>query len=403
MTDWWFPTAFSSWRPGDGSEEDQALHRVLRSGQLTMAEEVRQFEIEFAAFHGRKYAIATNSGSSANLLAVSCLFHKHRSPLRRDDDEWRGRHAVTPALAWNTTYSPCVLNGLKLVLADVDASWNAPANNPDWGYAAGCPRLIVICPILGNAAYGAEWAQVAKESGAYLIEDACESFGAVDPEGQRCGTRGLLSTFSFFYSHQISGIEGGCIVTDDEELANLCRILRAHGWTRDVWHDPLGNPSRPPRFELEYEFTHFGHNVRPLEMHAAVAREQLKKTAEFQAARWSNYVLFRNLVRNLPITLPQLRGAPNPFSLHFTCESEEVRRDLVAALRANGIDCRPPTGGSLRLHRVGASYASQQTPNADAIHRTGLFLGCAPFDISDKIEKAAKVMRAVFDAKARAA
>jgi CDP-6-deoxy-D-xylo-4-hexulose-3-dehydrase len=383
------PTAFSSWRPGDGSEEDQATQRVLASGQLTMGPEVAALEREFADFHGRAHGVMVNSGSSANLVAVAALFCKNINPLRRDDDNWRGRHAVVPALAWATTYAPLVQHGLKLVLADCDDTWNAPLDERDF------PSVAVICSILGNPCYGEEWQRAAINCGAYLIEDNCESFAAVAPGGQLCGNHGLLSTFSFFWSHQISGIEGGMVLTDNDDLADKCRMLRAHGWTRDV--------AKAGRFDQEYDFRVMGYNVRPLEMHAAVAREQLKKTAQFQAARWSNFVAFRNLVRDVPVRIPTMRGTPNPFGLHFLCEREADRADLVAALRANGIDCRPPTGGSLRLHRYGAPYANQATPMADEVHRRGLFLGNAPFDISGKIEKAVRVMRAVFDAKARAA
>ena len=387
MTDWDHPTAFSLW----GEEEKAAIDRVLTSGQFTMGEEVREFEAEFAEHHGRTHAVMVNSGSSANLVAVAALFCKNVRPLRRDDDNWKGRHAVVPALAWATTYAPLVQHGLKLVLADCDATWNA-AVHPD----SGLPSIAVICSILGNPCYGEEWQKLAIESGAYLIEDNCEShFGAVGPDGQFCGNHGLMSTFSFFWSHQISGIEGGMILTDNDDVADKCRMLRARGWTRDV---------RPAEgFADEYRFEVMGYNLRPLEMHAAVAREQLRKAVQFQEARLENWQWFEHRATNLPIRLPKMRGTPNPFGLHFLCEREADRAGLVAALRANGIDCRLPTGGSLRLHKYGAPYANQATPMADEIHRRGLFLGNAPFDIRDKIDKAVKVMRAVFDAKARAA
>lgn len=401
---WDYPSAFSSWHPTGLSEETMAIARVMRSGQLTMGPEVAAFEREFADFHGRKHGIMVNSGSSANLVAVACLFHLRRNPLRRDDDEMRGRYALVPALAWSTTYAPLVQHGLKLRVADCDATWNAePAimGQP-------MPRVAVICSILGNPCYGGQWRAAADHAGAFLIEDNCESFGAkcFHPNIGRtlCGKFGHLSTFSFFWSHQISAIEGGMILTDDEEMANLCRILRAHGWTRDVWHDPQGDPAAPPRFELEYEFTHFGYNVRPLEMHAAIAREQLKKAEAHQEARRRNASIFREMVgEHLPILHPVINGVTNPFGLHFRCDYKEDRPYLVEALRANGIDCRLPTGGSLRLHPYGSAVAAQQTPFADMIHQAGLFLGNAPFDISDKIEKAVKVMRSVFDARARAA
>jgi CDP-6-deoxy-D-xylo-4-hexulose-3-dehydrase len=375
---WDFPTAFSLW---DDSER-AAIERVIKSGQFTMAGEVAALEREFADFHGLRHGIMVNSGSSANLIAVASLFHKKHQPLRRHDDSWRGLNAIVPALAWSTTYAPLVQHGLNLILADCDATWNAPIPSR----AAMLPRVAVICSILGNPCYGEEWEKLAIDDSIYLIEDNCESFGAIDAQGQLCGTRGILSTFSFFYSHQISAIEGGMILTDNDELAGLCRMLRSHGWTRDI--------KKPERFEDEYDFQVMGYNVRPLEMHAAIAREQLKKTAQFQAARWANYVAFRNMTMRLPITLPALRGAPNPFGLHFTVNGgQECRRRLVGALRAAGIDCRLPTGGSLGRHCYGFPWANQPTPNADLIHDTGLFCGNAPYSIEEKIHRLAEVIR----------
>ena len=401
-----YPTAFSCW----GEEEREAIARVVASGQFTMAGEVEAFEHEFAAWHGRKHGVMVNSGSSANLVAVAALFAKRENPLRRrdaragyrwdgnghgekrDPDDTLGDVAVVPAIAWSMTYAPLVQYGLDLSLADVDATWNAYVPTPPLPSLA---RLVVICSILGNPAYGAEWLAKADAAGAYVLEDNCESFGA--SQGDRlCGTFGTLSTFSFFHSHQISAIEGGMILTDNEELRNLCRILRAHGWTRDVWHSPTFEKAAPPRFDLEYEFTHFGYNVRPLEMHAAIARAQLPKQAEFAKARLANAGLFRSLMWNLLLDhqrwLPE--SHPNPFGLAFLCPSNVDRARLAAAFRAEGIDCRLPTGGSFRCHPYGAEWRNQQTPAADDVHRRGMFLGNAPYDISYKIERAVRVMRA---------
>lgn len=356
-----------------------------------MAGETEAFERECADFHGRKHGIMTNSGSSANLVAVAALFNTSKGPLRRHDDSFRGQRALAPAVAWSTTYSPLHLFGLKIVLSDVDATWNAQAPDGD-----ALPRLLVLCPILGNPGYGAEWLNAAVRAGSYLLEDACESFGAVYSDGKLCGTKGHLSTLSFFYSHQISGIEGGMILTDDDELADWCRVIRAHGWTRDI--------RRPERFEDEYDFvTLDAFNVRPVEMHAAIAREQLKKAEAFQRARIENLMRFVTQIAGLPIKMQVSNGVQNPFGIAFTCERVADRADLVAALRANRIDCRLPTGGSYRLHKYGRACAGQSTPVADFVHRHGLFLGNAPYDIGEKIDKAVKVIRAVFDAKARAA
>src|SRR5262249_16418346 len=158
--------------------------------------EVEAFEHEFAAYHGMKHAVMVNSGSSANLIAVACLFHKSENPL------YRNNVAAVPAIAWATTYAPLVQHGLHLLIEDVDETWQAVKTS--WEPPIVQPRLRMFVPILGNAL--AVWDTVSD----YMIVDCCESIG-VRIDNQLCGTRGHLNTFSLFYSHQLSAIEGGVI------------------------------------------------------------------------------------------------------------------------------------------------------------------------------------------------
>lgn len=379
---WWFPTAFSTW----DDEENEAIARVLDSGRFTMGPEVEAFEREFADYHGMKHGIMVNSGSSANLVMIAALFEleQNRSGISRGDQ------VIVPAIAWSTTYAPLVQYGLKLSLVDVDHSWNADPLLE----AVEEPALIVGCSVLGNPCPAASWETIAGVTGGVYVEDNCESLGAF-AAGSRTGTCGLMNTFSFFYSHQISAIEGGMILTNDDECAKLCRMLRAHGWSRDV--------EAPKTFSEEYDFRVFGYNVRPLEMHAAIARVQLRKLDAYNVIRRANLEMFRELVKNLPIELPTMTGRPAPFGLAFALREltldgkpfATVRDDLVHAFRAQGIDCRLPTGGSFRLHKYGALWANQETPNADRIHRTGLFLGNGALDLSAQITKAAEIMQQV--------
>lgn len=369
-----YPTAFSIW----GDEERTAIDRVLTSGRLTMGEEVAAFEREFADFHGRAHGVMVNSGSSANLIATAALFHvKQRRPLKYGD------MALVPALAWSTTYAPLVQHGLGLKLMDCDAGWNADVYDPMFDPTGA--RLLVGCSILGNPANFEAMRTAAGVLDAAFIEDNCESLGARTPDGKLCGTFGLMSTFSFFFSHQISAVEGGMILTDDEEMASLCRILRAHGWTRDV--TPAGS------FAEEYNFVAFGYNVRPLELHAAVAREQLKKLPKFIEARLANLGLFRRLTEGLPISHPDMAGDPSPFGLHFTVDAPGRRQALAAALRLAGIDCRLPTGGSFTRHPYGRPWGFQETPRADWVHDAGLFLGNGALDLTHEIAAAVDVIR----------
>lgn len=379
--EYWYPTAFSLW----GDEERAAIDRVLTSGRLTMGEEVAAFEREFADWHGRKHGIMVNSGSSANLVAVAAVAAVQESRGGAPNRRW----ASVPALAWSTTYAPIVQHGYQLKLLDCDETWNAAVGG-SWDRAS----IIIGCSILGNPAHLEAWKNRADSIGAAFIEDNCESLGA-SIDGKLCGTFGLLSTFSFFYSHQISAVEGGMILTDDDELAALCRVLRAHGWTRDV--DSPSSRVFPGTFDVEYNFVAFGYNVRPVEMHAAIAREQLRRLRGMNWRRQVNYEFFCKSAAGLPIEHPRITspGGYAPFSLHFKVKDSETRRRLAIALRAAGIDCRLPTGGSMRLHPYGKPWRDQLTPVADDVHRRGMFLGNAPFDISEKIERAVQVMRSV--------
>lgn len=365
-----YPTAFSLW----GAEERDAISRVHASGRYTMGPECEALEHEFAQYHKRKFAVGCNSGSSANLLAVAALFHLSSNPLKRHD------RVVVPALAWSTTYAPLVQYGLDLVLADCDETWNA---SPDVDMDR--VRLIVGCSILGNPAYLRGYAAVAEYRGIHFINDDCETLGG-RIDGRTTGSFGLMATSSFFWSHQLSAIEGGMVLTDDAECYRLLKMLRAHGWSRDV--EP------PATFQDEYDFRLFGYNVRPLEMHAAIAREQLKKLDHFIYERLVNLNLFSAYDLHGVVGQRWL-GMRSPFGIAFTVETPEIRQRLATALRAASIDCRLPTGGSFTKHRYGAPWRDQPTPNADRIHETGLFLGNAPFDISSQIEKAVKVMRSV--------
>lgn len=365
MTGWRYPTAFSCW----GVEERAAIARVMASGRHTMGPEVEAFEHEFAAWHFRKHGIMVNSGSSANLVLAHALVHEHGLS---------GRSTIgVPALAWSTTYAPFVQLGMRLALFDCDDTWNAV---PD-GRVRQC-NVLVLCSILGNPVRLQKWVEREPQ---VIIEDNCESLGA-GADGNICGRLGAASTFSFFHSHQISAIEGGMILTNNDKLAKLCRMLRAHGWSRDI--------EEADSFEREYDFRVHGFNVRPTEMHAAIAREQLKKLPQFVSARIKNLAAFTEAVQGLPIEQPRVDGTPSPFGIAFTVDAgRDARRRLAGALRERGIDCRLPTGGSFTRHAYGARWAAQMTPEADRIHDTGMFIGNAPWDISGLVEEAVEVMR----------
>jgi CDP-6-deoxy-D-xylo-4-hexulose-3-dehydrase len=274
----------STWGP----EENEAIHRAIECGRFTMGEQVATFEREFAAYFGMKHGVMVNSGSSANLVAVAALFYKKDRPLRRGDE------VIVPAISWSTTYHPLQQYGLKLRFVDVDLNTlNIDVSKLKHALTPRT-RAIVVVSILGNPAALDVVEQFAREHHLYLLEDNCESMDA-ELNGRKTGTFGHLNTFSFFFSHHISTMEGGIVLTNDLELDHLLRSLRAHGWTRDL---PPGSPLFEPRGDDHFEAYRFilpGYNVRPLELSGAVGREQLRKLPAMTERRRSNLAVFQRL------------------------------------------------------------------------------------------------------------
>jgi CDP-6-deoxy-D-xylo-4-hexulose-3-dehydrase len=352
--DYAYPVAFASWNDA----EHRAIARVIASGQYTQAEEVAAFERELAAYHRVAHCVCVNSGSSANMLAIQALFHVKEHPLERGDT------ATVSAFAWATTWSPAIHAGLGLDLADVDDTWNVCQT---FSYDV---DLGIFTSMLGNPIH-----DIVRVGAERTIEDRCESIGTGSP----CWAD--MTTLSFFYSHQLSAIEGGAILTDNDELAGILRLLRNHGWQRSY-----------ENLNAEYAFLIPGYNMRMTEIHAAVGREQLKKLDKMADERRANWKTWAAAAKQWNIEIPTMAENANPFGLTMLLPSEERRQVVAWALRNAGIDCRPCAGGSFRLQPMGKPWNNQATPMADEIHRRGLMLGNAPWDIRNHIDAAARII-----------
>ncbi len=219
-----YPLVSDSW----GLEEKKAINKVIKSNIYTYkGKYVGEFENKFAKFFNCKYSVMVNSGSSANLISIASLFYKKKNPLRRGDE------VIVPTLSWSTTYHPLQQYGLKLRFVDIDINTlNVSVEN----IIKACTKktkLIVAVSILGNPVHLSKLKAFCKSKNIYLMEDNCESMGA-KINGKYSGTFGIVNTFSTFFSHHISTIEGGVVTTDDYEIYNLLLSLRSHGWTRDL-------------------------------------------------------------------------------------------------------------------------------------------------------------------------
>jgi len=380
-----------------GAEEIAAIQRVIASGRLTMGPQVARFEEAFAAYHGRKYGVMVNSGSSANLVAVAALCYKKERPLARGDE------VIVPAIAWATTYHPLQQYGLKLKILDIELeTLNMDVTVLERAIGERT-RAIVGVSILGNPAALDVMRAAADRHGLYFIEDNCESMDA-ELAGGKAGTFGHVSTFSLFYSHHISTVEGGVVTTDERELFELCRAMRAHGWIRDLPADSELYEKHADDFHEAYRFILPGYNVRPTEIGGAVGIEQLKKLPAMTAARRRNWDYFRKLFGgDNRFIIQRENGKSSAFSFTIIPNPElGIRRaDILPRLKEADIGYRMITGGCITRHDVIRHYdyaCLDGLPNANLAHDEGFFVGNHPFDLTAQIAR----LREVLDRAARA-
>ena len=389
-----YPLSSTSW----GQEEIGAIERVVRTGRFTMGDEVRRFEDAFARRFGARHAVMVNSGSSANLVAVAALSFRANRPLQRGDE------VIVPAISWATTFHPLQQYGLKLRFVDVELdSLNMDVSKLE---SAVTPRtrMVVAVSILGNPARLDVMRAFCDQRSLILLEDNCESLGAT-LNNRPCGTFGDINTFSTFYSHHISTMEGGLVVTDDTELDHLARAIRNHGWARDIPADTparaLGSRHDDPFFEA-YRFVVPGYNVRPLEFAGAVGLEQLKKLERMLETRRTNAAHFVKLFAadsRFIIQRENGRSSWFSFTVILNPQLKIDRRRVMDALRRAGIEFRMITGGCFPMHAA-IKYFDYEViggiENATVAHDHGFFVGNHPHDIRRELDD----FRTVLDAAA---
>ena len=375
-----------------GDEELEAIRRVIDSDRFTMGDHVRRFEEAFAAHLGMKHAVMVNSGSSANLVAVAALFYKRDRPLQRGDE------VIVPAISWATTYHPLQQYGLTLRFVDVDLhTLNMDVAQLE---AALTPRtrMVMAVSILGNPAPLDAIRAFCDRHGLYFVEDNCESMGA-SLNGQPTGTFGDVNTFSTFYSHHISTMEGGLVVTNQTELDHLARAIRNHGWARDVPPDSWLNEGRQPDpFFEAYRFVVPGYNVRPLELSGAIGLEQLKKLDAMVETRRRNAALFVELFKDDDRFIVQREnGRSSWFSFTIILNTARGldRARVMDALRKADIGFRMITGGCFLRHEAIKHFDYTTVGDivrANTAHDHGFFVGNHPRDLTKEITRLREVL-----------
>ncbi|MFY0693320.1 MAG: DegT/DnrJ/EryC1/StrS family aminotransferase [Paracoccaceae bacterium] len=393
MADTAFPLATASW----DEKEYAAIQRVIASGHFSMGPEVAQFERDFAEMIGSKYAVMVNSGSSANLLFVASLRYHSVHGLHPGDE------VLVPAVSWSTTYFPLHQYGLKLKFVDIDL--DTLNFNLDALAAAITPqtRAIMAVNLLGNPNDFDAIEAIIGEHDIVLLEDNCESLGATF-NGKQAGTFGLAGSYSAFFSHHISTMEGGIVVTDDEELYHIMLSMRAHGWTRNLpKKNHVTGTKSDDMFEEAFKFVLPGYNLRPLEMSGAIGQEQIRKLPMIVEERRANADRFRAVLQEFPqITIQKEIGESSwfGFSMVLRPDAGISRADLIEALTEAGVECRPIVAGNFAKNAVVTKYFDYSVhgnlANADIVDTNGLFIGNHHYPLDPQMDVLRAALTAAF-------
>jgi CDP-4-dehydro-6-deoxyglucose reductase, E1 len=364
--------------------------KVILSKNMTMSKETEKFEKIFSRKLKTQHSLMVNSGSSANLLALQCLINPYRKKRLKKGDE-----VLIPTICWPTSLWPIIQSGLKPVFVDVDKDTLNISLEDLKKKITKKTKALMLIHVLGNSTDMDKLMNIINKKKIILIEDTCESIGA-KYKNKFLGTFGDFSTFSFYFSHQISSVEGGMICCKNKEDENLIKSLRCHGWARDL--------SNQKQIEKKYKninnkflFVNSGYNFRPTDIQAAIGLSQFKSLNSFikiknlnrkkiikkltSDKRWDNQVEFFKEKKNIQSSW---------FGLTMLLNKKfKSKKDLILnKLDKLGIESRPIIGGNFlkqpALRKYNIKQKSKNFPNANYIHDYGFFVGLKSKIFSEK-------------------
>ena len=366
-----------------GQEELTAISKVIESNRFSMGAFVTQAEQDFAAKVGSNYAVMCSSGSAANLLAIAAMVYSGR--LQKGDE------ILAPAISWSTTYFPLEQLGLKTRLVDVDAhTLNMDLIKLEEAITEKTKGVFAV-NLLGNPNDFEKLVVLCKKHGLVLMEDNCESMGA-SYQGKFAGTFGVFGTFSTFYSHHLCTMEGGFVVTDDEELYHYMLSIRAHGWTRNL-------PAQSKLHQKNENEFYESFNLRPLEMEGALAVEQIKKLDRFVEQRRANAEYFKLRMSEFSkFYTQQAIGDASWFGFAIILRPQYAgdRDKIISMLHESEIEVRPIVAGNFARQPVFKymdATISGELVNADYVHDNGFFVGNHSVNMKKEIDYLCKVLK----------
>lgn len=373
------------------------LINTLTSGKLTMGRNVKNFEECFSNKFNFKYSVMVNSGSSANLLAMSVLCN----PKRKKHFN-KGDSVLVPSVCWSTSVFPIVQMGLKPIFMDVNP--NTLNINAEDIYKYKNIKGIVLVHILGNSTNMNKVMEIVKEKDLIVLEDTCESMSCIFDD-KYLGGFGDMGTFSMYYSHHITTIEGGIITCKTKEDYDLLLCMRSHGWIRNL--DNVIDYENKYNVDNRFCFINYGYNLRPMEIQGTIGINQLKKLDNKNKIRDNNYKNITNAIindyRNYNIfSLPSKTELCKPYWLSIVLflsnKYIDNKKEYLEYLTKNNIDNRPIVTGNFTrqpvIDLIDPNIDPTKFVGAEIIHNNGFYIGCpSNYEYSmDKINKIVDIL-----------
>jgi len=363
--------------PSFGWEEVSDAMESLLTTWVTMGKKVAEFEKLFSGYIGMDHGLMVNSGSSANLVALSIL----TNPLLKNPIK-PGEEVIAPACTWSTTIFPIInVNALPVI---VDVNPGTYDIIPEEIEKAITEKTRAIMPVhlLGCPCDMKRIQEIADKHSLYVLEDTCESHGA-EYHGKKVGSFGDISTFSFFLSHHISTIEGGMVLTNSEEFMEIARPLRAHGWIREM-NSREKIIAENPHLGGQFLFHNIGFNMRPTEIQGAFGIQQIKKLDRFIEIRRGNMHFWKKRLEGFSDSLilhqepPGTKNSSFCFPILVRESAPFKKEELVKFLEEKKIETRPIEGANMAAHPAMRHFPYRQSgdlKNSTAILERGFFIG----------------------------
>lgn len=349
---------------GEKETKDALCSFIQTVDKMSMGDEVLKFERSFAEWQGRSHSVMVNSGSSANLVILQALLNIGRLS--------KGDRIGVSAVTWATNVMPVIQLGLVPVLIDVELETLNVSSEEVRKHDIRCLFITHLLGFHGDIEVIAEYC---KSKDILLLEDTCESLGTIC-NGKRLGNFGLASSFSTFVGHHMSTIEGGLVATDDAELNQMIRMVRAHGWDRNVTQEQrseLRSKWDINDFYGPYTFYTLGYNVRPMELQGLIGSIQLKHVDVANENRRRSYARVFDSIDSKDLMLPN-QHVP-AFAIPVICSSPELRDTYIKKCRDMGIETRPIVAGNMNRQPFFKEYANETPlPVADKVHTCGFYM-----------------------------